>query len=267
MHDIAVQNLYKNLRTYCGPAVYTTSELMFLNASNHFKLYQSLQSPSINKLVTDFHISFSLCAGEALEEGPDAPCRCDNFDAMLGRALVELENLRSLHFNCLCSKPQKESRHQYLKRLKAKQLDQLHFWCRCSTFERRSEDPLTFLNSKAMSTVTSLSLDWISFFSPNVFIEEGCLPLLTKLSCEYQSYIQTLLARKTLTHLMAGVTHSLKVPYIFPKISKEIIHLVVSHPASQIPGTNPHSYRNIRHLGRLLIKVVSLSMYRFQSRC
>lgn len=258
MYGIAQGYLYKSLRIYRGYEKTVPPGMQLLKPSDHLKLYKALQNQSISKLVTEFRINFQPCSGVALQ-GINAPCRCDEFDAMLGQALEGLEHLQIFAFRCNCCDSTRQ-RHQYLNELKCRQLNQLIFWCSCCSYHQYSTDSLAFLNKPPMSTVTSCSLELVPVFASKVFAREDCLPALKKVSCYDPASIGVLLAKGTLTHIVCQTNFDNEdFAIVLLNMSAQVVHFVVSNPAKLFSlGTNSSSYQNIRHLGILLAGSVSI---------
>lgn len=260
--SIAQASLYKTISVGGGNLQGLQYGMKKLALDDHFNLYRTLQSTNnIYTFVTDFRVHFQPCSRG--KERLGVPCRCDDFDTMLGQALIRLENIRTLGFRCICCKSRdwKASRHQYLNELQCKQLDQLIFRCSCYAFDARYKNTSIFFDKPFMSTVQSLSLSSVPLGVASVLARDGCLPALKKLSCNDQNSVEKLLAKGILTHLMAEFIFDRDLASILSQIPPSLQHLVIGDVLDQLNlygALNSHSYPNIRHLGIFSLNTVSI---------
>lgn len=236
-----------------------------LNFARHAMLYQTLRRSEVAHLVTDFRICI------ASKHIVERECSCDSFDSMLGEALLALENIEVMYFQCHCCERREGQRHQYLETLKTQKIQQLSFYCTCS--RDKAEQTRRLLTAPCFQNVTSLALG--SLYGRHLecadLAAKETLPKLKKLMCSnITPMLGSLFAKETVTHFVCDFAiHTSSSDLLHSIVEKHpgvLHHLVMTNEMDSNPYLafrDPTPYSNLRHFGKFIFQLDTVSHFSF----
>lgn len=256
LYKVSWAILYKSISTRLDIAGRKFPGMTTLSGSNHIKLYNTLLEPRIATLVTDFQVHIAACP----KLGFRGACSCDSFDLLLGQALVSLENLRALRFTCRCCRTE-NLRHTYLAELKTTKLQEFELYCDCKTWSR--DNMSNFLAAGCMKSVTSLSiLDSNHIWDFEAIRGVDCLPRLKKIQCMDRSLLDSLLKKRTVTHLTCDQPGWDESRLLKSLEQTSLTHFNIANSTECYPAflsTSLETFSNLRYIGRLHFRIATVS--------
>jgi hypothetical protein len=266
----------KTLKAIAEPLLYGKIEVnsnfryipgVSMDGSQLFALHKSLLDSDRSSLVTDFRLYLKdwqfYCKSRMIRPGIRAGCHCDEYDDIFRNILSSLHSLRVLHFYCgLCRNPG-NNRHGYLPRLDLPYLVVFQFVCHCSfTFS----SPQILRIAPYMATVTTLSLDWSSYWSiheKHIVMEEGVLPNITAMIHNGTVSADSIVVARPISRIcrmkydkdLSGYPHSLH--HAVEASPGRLTHLYSSdllEGLAEFLLESPQPYRHLTSIGTLLFK-------------
>lgn len=227
-------------------------------------LSQTIRIPRIADMVIDIQIHFARCP---YSDGVFYPggCGCRRNDNVVGRMLVSLTNLQTLHFHCRGCHQKPDKAHLYLHKLETMTLKEASLECRCYGFIGLV--PHRFLLSPCMRSITTLRL-LEHFDSENLLssvakaIERtDYLPHLKEIMCADLTPFGPLFRKGTITHLLCEDRNK-ELPTILSNCPPSLFHLHTERIELVVAAIcdNHSPYRNLRHLGYFHFDMADVSI-------